>query len=117
MRHCLVVLLLLTVAGCRSTMKLTEEERSRLDPKLQMLLTAEDGPDSRLATTKAPDGTVLYSIIIRSGSPDEIRALGVMVGSVMGDVVTARVSKDELRKLAGLKSVRFIEAGVHDSLH
>lgn len=117
MRYCLAMLLLIIGTGCRSAMEVTEEERSKLDPKLLMLFTEERSPDSRLLTTKAPDGTILYSVIVRSESPDDIRALGVMVGSVMGDVITVRVSKDELRKLVSLKSVRQIEASVHDSLH
>jgi hypothetical protein len=106
------ILLLLAVGmltSCCSKPGLTVEERAKLDPYLQELLDGQTIAADRYDVTIRPDGTKEYGVIIRTDAPEEVRALGIPVGSVFGDVVTVRVSPEELKLIISLKSVRNIQ--------
>ena len=103
--------LLLLLAGCSASHDLTPEQKSKLDARLQILIgsDARSLPDG-LDTTNRPDGTREYAVIIRGGKAEEIKAAGIRVAGVVGELVTARVTIEELRTLARLQGVRSIEA-------
>jgi hypothetical protein len=105
------VLLLLCCASCCGSRELSPAERSKLTPGLLALLTDETAPDGLFDSSVRTDGTKEYSVIIRSTSADELRSKGIRVQSVIGDIVTAQVSKEELRSLLSLASVRSVDQG------
>jgi hypothetical protein len=105
------LMLLLFAVSCSGTHDLTSSEREKLTPALIALLTEESAPDELYDVTLRTDGTKEYGIIIRSTNPDELRAHGINVQSAIADVVTARVTKDQLRSLLALPSVRSVDQG------
>jgi hypothetical protein len=111
------LLLTFVVMSCGGSPTLTDQERAKLDPYLQSLLTEGTVSADRYEMTVRPDGTREYGIIVRTTSVDSLRAAGIRVQSVFGDVVTARVSVDELRVIARLPSVRAVQNGGKNTLH
>jgi hypothetical protein len=111
------ILLLVFATSCCGSRELSSAEKAKLTPGLQALLTEQSLPDELYDVTVGADGTKEYGVIIRSNSPDEIRAQGIKVQSAFGDVVTARVSKDQLRTLLSLPSVRSVDEGGKNQLH
>jgi hypothetical protein len=90
--------LLFILVGCSGTRELTEMERQKLDPPLIMLLRGDSASGSDL------------EIGLRSKDVEEIKQAGIQIGSSFNDVITARVSILELRKILGLASVRAVQA-------
>jgi hypothetical protein len=99
------------VVSCAGPSHLSEVERSKLDPALVKLLSGERIIESDYDTGLRKDGTREYAVIIRSDNVEELKSAGILPGSVFGDVVTARVSVRELRKILSLASVRAVECG------
>lgn len=97
------------VASCCSKPGLTVDERAKLDPYLLELIDGQNVAADRYDVTVRPDGTKEYGVIIRTDVPEDVRALGIPVGSVFGDVVTVRVSPEELKRIVGLRSVRNVQ--------
>jgi len=111
------LVLLFFVASCCGSRELNSFESAKLTPGLLALLTEESAPDELYDFSMRADGTKEYGIIIRSTTPDELRARGVRVQSAIGDVITVRVSKEELRALLALPSVRPVDQGSKNQLH
>jgi hypothetical protein len=113
----IIASLLLILVGCSSTTELTDVERQKLDLPLQRLLMGERIAESEYDIGTRPDGTKEYAVIVRSKNVEELKAAGIRVSSAFSDVVTVRVTFDELRTLVSLPSVRSVEAGSKNSLH
>jgi len=111
------IFLALLVLSCGGPMALTDAERAKLDPGLQALLTEGTGTDSGYDVTIRPDGTREYGVIVRTTDAEQLRAAGIRVQSVLGDVVTVRVTVDELRTVARLPSVRAVHNSGKNTLH
>jgi hypothetical protein len=111
------LLLMFFLLSCGGPPTLTDQERAKLDPYLQSLVTEGTVSADRYEMTVRPDGTREYGIIVRTTSVDSLRAAGIQVQSVFGDVVTARVTVDELRVIARLPSVRAVQNGGKNMLH
>ena len=111
------ILLLLFATSCCGSRELSSAERAKLTPGLLALLTEESVPDEFYDVNVRADGTKEYGVIIRSTNPDELRAQGIKVQSLFGDAITARVSKDQLRALLSLPSVRSLDEGSKNQLH
>jgi hypothetical protein len=110
-------LLAFLVLSCGGPMALTEAERAKFDPGLQVLLAEGTGTGSRYDVTIRPDGTREYGVIVRTTDAEQLRAAGIRVQSVLGDVVTVRVTVDELRSVARLPSVRAVQNSGRNTLH
>jgi len=108
MRMALAVICLLLVS-CSGAKQLSDNERSKLDPAVQRLLTRERVVESDYDSTVRPDGSREYGLVVRGGNADEVKKAGIRVSSVFGDVMTVRVTLEELRKLVGLSSVRSVQ--------
>ena len=106
----IMVTLLLLFTGCSGTGELTGAERQKLDPPLTMLLLGDSGADSNLDVALRKDGSKEYGVIIRSKNVEEIKKAGIQIGSAFSDVITARVTIPELRKILSLASVRAVQA-------
>lgn len=113
---CLMLLVSLSLS-CGGPMALTDAERAKLDPGLQALLVEGTGSESRYDVTIRPDGTREYGVIVRTTDAEKLRAAGIHVQSVLGDVVTVRVTVDELCNVARLPSVRAVQNSGKNTLH
>jgi hypothetical protein len=105
-----ILALMLMIAGCTGARELTEMERQKLDSQLTMLLRGDDAADSNLDVGLRKDGSKEYGVIIRSKDVEEVKKAGIQIGSAFSDVITARVTIPELRKILGLASVRAVQA-------
>lgn len=63
----------------------------------------------RYSASERDDGTTVYSVILRSDQPAALREAGLPVNSIQGEIVTARLSIEQIRKAARLEAVRKIE--------
>ena len=113
----IIASLFLLLAGCSSTTELTEVERQKLDPQLTMLLRGDIDAESDLDAGIRKDGSKEYGVIIRSKSVEEIKQAGIQIGSAFSDVITARVTIPELRKILSLTSVRAVQSGSKNRTH
>jgi hypothetical protein len=105
------LLSLVLLLSCRSAAPLTDTERAKLDPPLLALLHGEAIVESQYDISTRPDGTKEYGVILRCSNVDDVQAMGIQVGSVFGDVVTARLTVAELRTILALPSVRAVQNG------
>ena len=96
---------------CSGVNQLSDVERSKLDPAVQRLFTMDRMVESDYDTTIRPDGSKEYGLVVRSANAGELKQAGIRVSSVFGDVVTVRVTLEELKKLVGLPSVRSVQNG------
>ena len=87
---------------------LTDVEKQKLDPCLQSLVQGTPRC-KQYDTYTREDGTLLYGVIIRSDDADALRDAGLTLGSVLGSIITARLTVEDIRKAAGLEAVRAIE--------
>ncbi len=101
-------LICLLLAACSGSGALTEAERQKLDPQLTRLMLGEPERDAESGTRL--DGTKEYEVIIRSTNAEEVKQAGIKIGSAFGDVITARVTVAELKKILALSSVRAVQA-------
>ena len=113
----IIASLLLILVGCLSTTELTEVERQKLDPPMLMLLRGEAVAESDFDASLRKDGTREYAVIIRSKNADEVKSAGIQLGSVFSDVITARVTISELRKILSLSSVRAVQTSSKNYPH
>jgi hypothetical protein len=108
--------LLFLFAACGGS-RVSESELLKLDPPLQRLLSDRAVNEAEYDVTVRPDGTKEYGVIIYTDRPEELRAAGVRVNSIVRDFATARVSRDELRSIVSLAIVRAVKNSVKDGLH
>lgn len=102
------------LSSCSQSIRLTPKEQTKLDPKLQMLLEGKNVVDTDYDMTTRTDGAKEYGVIVRGASANDVREAGIRVGSVVGEIMTARVTLSELRTLCDLKSVRSIQNSGRD---
>jgi len=106
----LVLFFLIVATGCGGSKRsLTENQLGKLDPTLRRLVQ-EDAPEPPIPSTTRPDGTVAYAVFIRVTDAVRVREAGLPINSVSGNVLTARLSKSEIRKAARLSAVTSIES-------
>ena len=105
------------VFQCGRGTSLTREEMAKLDPGLQQLLAQSPPSDASYDVSVRANGVKEYGVIIRSSSQQDLRDAGIQVGSVFGDVITARVSVEELCRIASLPTVRAVEQGKRSEIH
>ena len=109
MKRMILAFFCLTFFACSTSMHLTESERSKLDPALAMLVQGESVNESEYDAHLRSDGAKEYGVIIRSNNADELKSAGIRIGSTINDIVTARVTLEELRKVLGMPSVRAVQ--------
>jgi len=104
-----LVCLMLDLAGCSGGETLTGKEQQKLDAELQRLIKGKTRDRDFFSTSKREDGTTVYSVLIRCDDPDVLRKVGLNISSVMGEIVTARLSVAEIRRAAQIEEVNHIE--------
>jgi hypothetical protein len=107
----------LVLGACSTTTSLTEVERQKLDPQLVRLLNGDSGTDSDFDSTVRKDGAREYGVIIRSDNADEVKKAGIQIGSAFNNIITARVTPAELRKILTLPSVRSVQSSSKNYPH
>ena len=103
----LCMIVLSSVAGTWAG-NLTDAEKDRLHPKFQMIL--EDG----LLRAGAPilkGSQPTHDAIIYTRDAAALRAAGIQVNSVLETFVTAQISTADLRTLATLPAVQYVDPG------
>lgn len=113
----IIASLFLILLGCSGTRKLTEAERQKVDPQLTLLLRGDAVADSDLDVSLRKDGSKEYAVIIRSKNVEEIKQAGIQIGSTFSDVITARVTISELKKILSLASVLAVQASSKNRSH
>ncbi len=103
-----VLLAALLFASCAAREDLTPGQLAKIDPKLRVLLEQNNVPDASYEITFRPDGSREYSVIVYGSNPDTLRTLGIPLQTVLGEMMTARVTVAELRILAVQPSVRSV---------
>jgi hypothetical protein len=96
---------------CSSTKPLSEAEKAKLDQPLLHLLTGKPIQENRLDILTRSDGTKEYAVIVQSEHPEAIRALGITVSSVFGDVIVVHVTLEELKNIVSLPTVQAVRTG------
>ena len=97
--------------GCSSTTHLTDQEMAKIDPHVQRVLAGERVPGLEELSSLRADGSREYPVVVRTTNPKELDALGITPHSRFGDMITVRVTAEEIKKLAQLGSVTAIRAG------
>jgi len=101
----------LLAAGCednQASMALTEAEKAKLGPTLQQVVAGDTTAVRESARAMRSDGTAVYLVFIRTSEADVLRRAGLPIGSVSGEMATARLSADQLRQAARLDAVKAI---------
>lgn len=112
MRNFFTILLLASILqSCSSSEKLTDEERGKLDARLHFLFD-EAMPSARgnLDVTTQPDGSMLVGVIIYCSNHADLRFLGDKVRTKLESLVTAKVGREDLRRILRLATVHRVEA-------
>jgi hypothetical protein len=105
-----IALLLFCSISCTGERELTLEERGKLDPELQGILSGTRA-DTLTSSTVRPDGTREYSVIIYGNDPPSLQRRGYRIQTILGEMMTATVTVTELKNLAAEPSVRSITLG------
>lgn len=105
-----VVLLAFCSISCMAERQLTVEERGKLDPELQGILSGARA-DTLTPSTVRPDGTREYSVIVYGEDPIGLQRRGYRIQTILGEMMTATVTIEELTKLAAEPTVRSITLG------
>ena len=106
----LAVLALLSLQ-CSLPQPLSDVEKAKLDPPLLHLFNNDREDDKRLDITHRADGTKEFAVIVQSEHPEAIRALGINVSSVFGDIIVVHVTLEELKKIVSLSTVKAVRTG------
>jgi hypothetical protein len=96
---------------CSSSKSLSDTEKAKLDAPLMHLLIDDREDDKRLDITRRPDGTKEYAVIVQSEHAEAIRALGINVSSVFGDIIVVHVTFEELKNIVSLSTVKSVRTG------
>jgi hypothetical protein len=108
-----MIFFLLLVSGifvsCSSGNNLTKQEKSKLDPSLQRLLKDEVIADKNYNVRVAENGSKMYGVIIRCSDATQLEQAGIPVNSVSGDIITAKLSIEQIRKVVTLPAVSSVE--------
>jgi subtilisin family serine protease len=94
---------------------MSPEAARKVDPKLLFLhkdpaMFAKGFTNAALGKAVDPKGIVVPVLIKTTAPRSELEAAGASVGSVLGDIVTARIPLEKLETLALLQDVEAIEA-------
>jgi hypothetical protein len=97
--------------------------REKLDPALRLLL--KDGPDHPFYSYESRQregGGREYGVLIRTTAPDSLVEAGISLGPIPDEpgpvaIVTARLTPDEIRRIAALDIVESISNSSEARLH
>jgi len=103
--------------NCSNKQTLSQAEQEKLDPFLQLLVLEEEINETKYSVYQQKDGTKLYGVIIQTSDVEEIKKTGIQINSYDGNIITAKLTPDDIRKLVNLKSVIFINNSTKNTIH
>lgn len=89
---------------------LAADQKNRIGPTLQRLMRGDRRVERRVEPVGQRDGAPVYSVTIECDRPSALRAAGLPLTSVQGDVITARLTLDQIRVAATVEAVQIIRA-------
>ena len=95
--------------SCSSSSKLSKIEMEKLDPALQKLVLGENVSDTKYNVRVQEDGTKIYGVIISSTNPKELTDIGITPNTVTGEIITAKLTIEEIRKVVLLQTVKSVK--------
>ena len=105
----ILLTLVLILSACTSGAQLSRAEQEKLDPALQKLLLEDPLPEKNYSISVTADGQKLYGVIITSTNPDDLEKTGIVPNTISGEIVTARITIEEMKKAVLLESVKMIK--------
>jgi hypothetical protein len=117
MMRVIAVAWLLSLTACSSTSDLSKEERAKVDPAIMRLLSGDGVDEKEYDVGTRSDGAKEYEVIIRANTTEDLRSAGIKTLSAFGNVLTARLTLPELRRILRLTSVWSVENGSKNQLH
>ncbi len=100
---------------CVHSNQLTDTELAKLDVRLRPAMLGTGNPGDGCGSSLRPDGTTVYSVLIR-GRADELRAHDIPLMGTVGEISTAVLTLDEIKNAARLPSVRSVDCGSTNTL-
>jgi len=95
--------------GCSSKEILTEAEKEKLDYQLQRLMTGEVVADNLFNVYTDESGNKRYGVVITASDPEALGRNGIPINSVSGQIITAKLTLDEIRKVLNIPGVKSIQ--------
>lgn len=95
----------------RESSGLSGAQRKRLGPVLQRLLAGDTLATEGIQKAGMREGAPVYSVFVVSADPEALREAGLSLTSVRDSLITARMTKEEIRRAASVPSVRQIRGG------
>lgn len=88
----------------------TADQKNRIGPTLRRLMRGDRRVQRRVEPVGQRDGEPVYSVTIECDRPSALREAGLPLTSVQGDVITARLTLDQVRVAAAVAAVQIIRA-------
>ncbi len=95
--------------GCSSREILTRAEKEKLDYHLQRLMTGEVVADNLYNVYTDESGNKRYGVVIIASDPDALSRNGIPTNSVRGQIITAKLTVDEIRRALNIPGVKSIQ--------
>ena len=104
-------------SGVEAPDSLSEAEWQKLDHALKLLL--QEGPDNPLFTyqTGTREERAVYGVLIRTSDPEALTESELPLGKPTSEVITARLTCEEIRKATRLKAIVSISNPSEAELH
>lgn len=83
---------------------------------MRHLIAGNDINENIINMSVRTDGTKEYAVIIRSNNIEEIKSQGISVTSAFGDVIIARMTIEEIKKVITLQSVQAVDTGSRSAI-
>jgi len=96
---------------------LTDAQKNRIGGRLQRLIRREEGGSRPVEPVGSRGGASVYEVLIKCDDPDALREAGIPLGSVQGNVITARLTIDQIRTAATVDAVGGIQAAIQQETH
>jgi hypothetical protein len=103
--------------NCSSKQSLSKAEKEKLDPFLRLLVLDEEIDEDKYSIYQQEDGTILYGVLIQTTDVEEINKTGIQINSENGNIITAKLTLQDIRRLVTLKSVVFINNSTKNKIH
>lgn len=93
---------------------LTDTQKKRIGPRLKRLIRGETSEPQPVGQRGQAS---IYEVILRCDDPDALRNADIPLSSVQGNVITARLSIDQILKAATVDAVGGIQAAQEYRMH
>lgn len=99
---------LLLACTSETTRTLTSVEKDKLGSRLQRILDGNASETQEVRVDVNEEGASIFPVFIRVNDPEVFQKSDIPVNSWSGNVATARLTADQIRRAAQLESVQSI---------